>query len=184
MVHLNLTGIDSLTDVGMRACTAAMDQLRSIRVSGCLLLTDQSIRRIPTNCPALELLDVSGCRSLTDVSFYVVLDNYQLENQFQLFQRFIVTGCARMGVEEYGVKENFQALQKQYDGCIIECSSFGTMIDPSAKRKKVSGVLRRFPDNFKKNYILMDRNSSFAKKVVGKKIGGGRKKKKGRRKKK
>ena len=115
----------------------------------------------------------------------VILDNYQQENQFQLFQHFIVTGCVRMGVEEYGVKKNFQALQKQYDGCIIECSSFGTMIELNSKRKKISKVLKRFPENFKKNYTLMDRNSTFAKKVVGKKVGGGgKKKKKGRRKKK
>ena len=90
-----------------------------------------------------------------------------------------------MGVEEYGVKKNFQALQKQYDGCIIECSSFGTMIELNSKKKKISKVLKRFPENFKKNYTLMDRNSTFAKKVVGKKVGGGgKKKKKGRRKKK
>ena len=41
--------------------------------------------------------------STTDCSFYIVLDNYMIENEFQLFKHFIITGCAKMGVEEYQV---------------------------------------------------------------------------------
>jgi hypothetical protein len=41
--------------------------------------------------------------STTDCSFYIVLDNYMIENEFQLFKHFVITGCAKMGVEEYQV---------------------------------------------------------------------------------
>jgi hypothetical protein len=41
--------------------------------------------------------------STTECSFYIVLDNYMIENEFQLFKHFVITGCAKMGVEEYQV---------------------------------------------------------------------------------
>ena len=57
------------------------------------------------------------------------------------------------------------------------------MNDDGKVLKKISKVLKRFPENFKKTYKLVDRNTAFAKKVVGKKVGGGKKKRGGRKKK-
>ena len=73
-------------------------------------------------------------------------------------------------------------IRERYIGCSIECSTFGSMKKAINKKSK---VLKRFPSNFKKPYTLMDRNTAFQRKVVGKKLqGSGRKKKRGRKKKK
>ena len=192
LIHINLTGVIQLTDVGCRGLTASCDQLRTLVVSGCSLLTDASMRFLPKNCPSLQLLNISGCTKLTDVTFFVVLDNYQLENgnsNSKTFQKFIITGCTLMGVNEYGVCEQLNKLRIQYNSVDIVCNGFGTEMKSNDEQNKKgkSKILKRFPENLKRAGFgkgLKDRAVLFAKKVVGKGGKGGGKKKKGGRKKK
>ena len=183
LVHLNITGLHLITDVGVRSVTTTCDQLRSLRCSGCVLLTDLCMRFVPKNCPHLNLLDVSGCVLLTDVSFFVILDNYYLENVFTSFKKFVITGCSKMKENEYGIADTLDVLKKRYALCDIECNGFGTLMENVVVKKK-SKILKRFPENLKKPFDMNDRFNAKKKKVVGKKGKGGKKKGKGRRKRK